>query len=115
MPTSTSARDVFINCPFDLTYKPVFWAVVFTVLRSGFSPRCALETDDSSENRLAKIEAIIEECRYGIHDISRTAGDGDPPLPRFNMPLELGLFFGAKRYGNKNQKAKRALVFVWRA
>jgi hypothetical protein len=110
MPASTSARDVFINCPFDSTYKPVFWAIVFTVLRSGFSPQCALEEDDSSENRLAKIQTIIEECRYGIHDISRTEMDGDPPLPRFNMPLELGLFFGAKRYGNRDQRAKRALV-----
>lgn len=110
MPASTSARDVFINCPFDPTYKPIFWAIVFTVLRSGFSPRCALEADDSSENRLSKIEAIIEECRYGIHDISRTEVDGDPPLPRFNMPLELGLFLGAKRYGNRDQKTKRALV-----
>jgi hypothetical protein len=63
MPTATSARDVFTNGPFDSTYKPDFWAVVFTVLRSGFSPRCALEADDSSENRLAKIQAIIEECR----------------------------------------------------
>jgi len=43
MPTATSARDVFTNGPFDSTYKPDFWAVVFTVLRSGFSPRCALE------------------------------------------------------------------------
>jgi len=110
MPAPTSARDVFINCPFDSTYKPIFWAIVFTVLRSGFSPRCALEADDSSENRLSKIAAIIEECRYGIHDISRTEVDGDPPLPRFNMPLELGLFLGAKRYGNRDQKTKRALV-----
>lgn len=110
MPALTSARDVFINCPFDPTYKPFFWAIVFTTLRSGFIPRCALEADDSSENRLAKIQAIIEECRFGIHDISRTEVDGDPPLPRFNMPLELGLFLGAKRYGNKDQKSKRALV-----
>ena len=110
MPAPTSARDVFINCPFDPTYKPFFWAIVFTVLRSGFVPRCALEADDSSENRLSKIQAIIEECRFGIHDISRTEVDGDPPLPRFNMALELGLFLGAKRYGNKDQKSKRALV-----
>jgi hypothetical protein len=110
MPAPTSARDVFINCPFDPTYKPFFSAIVFTALRSGFVPRCALEADDSSENRLAKIQTIIEECRFGIHDISRTEVDGDPPLPRFNMPLELGLFLGAKRYGNKDQKSKRAFV-----
>lgn len=31
-------------------------------------------------------------------------------LPRFNMPLELGLFLGAKRYGNDAQKKKRCVV-----
>ena len=29
-----------------------------------------------------KIQQIIEECRYGIHDISRTEAAGDPALPR---------------------------------
>jgi hypothetical protein len=27
------------------------------------------------------------------------------------MPLELGLFLGAKRYGNRTQKAKRCIIF----
>src|SRR5262249_13195872 len=31
-------------------------------------------------------------------------------LPRFNMPLELGLFLGAKRFGDGPQKAKRCLI-----
>src|SRR5215204_7729452 len=61
--------------------------------------------------RCSKIQAIIEECRYGIHDISRTEADGDPPLPRFNMPLELGLFLGARQYGNRDQKAKRCVIY----
>src|SRR5215203_6365251 len=87
-------RDVFVNCPFDPHYKPLFYAIVFTVVRSGFRVRCALETDDATENRFSKISVIVKECRYGIHDISRTEADGDPPLPRFNMPLELGLFLG---------------------
>jgi hypothetical protein len=103
-------RDVFINCPFDAEYQDFFWAVVFVVLRSGFRPRCALETDDSSQNRLEKICQIIGQCRYGIHDISRTELDPRSKLPRFNMPLELGLFFGAKRYGGKAQKTKRCIV-----
>ena len=76
------ARDVFINCPFDREYQPFLWAIVFAVIRSGFRARSALETDDSSENRIVKIQAIIETCRYGIHDISRTETDGEPPLPR---------------------------------
>jgi hypothetical protein len=31
-------------------------------------------------------------------------------LPRFNMPLELGLFLGAKRFGDKEQHKKNALI-----
>lgn len=104
------ARDVFINCPFDATYKPLFYAIVFSIIRSGFTPRCAIEVDDSAQVRLTKIESIIEECRYGVHDLSRTETDGDPPLPRFNMPLELGVFLGARRYGDSLQKRKRALI-----
>lgn len=107
---ATAARDVFINCPFDDAYREFFYAIVFTVMRSGFRARCSLETDDASENRLSKIETIIEQCRYGIHDVSRTELDGVPPLPRFNMPMELGIFLGAKRYGDKPQKAKRCIV-----
>jgi hypothetical protein len=103
-------RDVFINCPFDGGYQDFFKAIVFVVVRSGFQARCALETDDSSENRFEKICSIIAECRYGIHDISRTEIDKGSKLPRFNMPLELGVFLGAKRFGAKAQKSKRCII-----
>lgn len=64
---------------------------------------------DGGEPRIGKIQGIIEACRLGIHDISRT--ELNPAgLPRFNMPLELGLFLGAKRYGSGAQKQKRCLV-----
>lgn len=106
-----ASRDVFINCPFDRDYRAIFDALVFTVIRSGFRARSALEGDDASENRLTKIQRIIAECRYGVHDISRTEADGDPPLPRFNMPLELGLFLGAKHYGDSIHRRKRCLIF----
>lgn len=103
-------RDVFINCPFDSDYQRLFYAIVFVVLRSGFSPRCALETDDASENRFEKICTIVRQCRFGIHDISRTEPDLQTGLPRFNMPLELGVFLGAKRFGGTAHKSKRCLV-----
>lgn len=102
-------KAVFINCPFDGAYLPFFHAIVFTVLRCGFKPRCALETVDSAGTRIAKIEKLIEECTLGIHDISRTELNA-AGLPRFNMPLELGLFLGAKRFGDEKQKRKRCLV-----
>ena len=104
------ARDVFINCPFDAAYKPLFYAITYAVIRSGFKPRSALEADDGAEVRLLKIQTIIEQCRYGVHDLSRTEADGNPPLPRFNMPLELGIFLGARRFGGPDHAKKRALI-----
>ena len=103
--------DVFINCPFDSEYKAIFNAIVYTVVRSGYRARCALETDDAAENRLGKIINIIGECPYGIHDISRTETSGEPPVPRFNMPLELGLWLGARHLGRADQADKRCIVF----
>ena len=75
-------RAVFINCPFTPDYRAHFRAIIFTIIRSGFTPRCALETDDGSENRFDKICKIIGECRYGIHDISKTEPDPLSGLPR---------------------------------
>ena len=51
---------------------------------------------------------LIEACPLGIHDLCRTELDPAVNLPRFNMPLELGLFLGARRYGS--QRDKRCLV-----
>jgi hypothetical protein len=103
-------NNVFVNCPFDKAYTPLLQVIVYTVYRCGFVPQCALAEDDATDNRLDKIIRLVENCRYGIHDISRIeltpAG-----LPRFNMPFELGIFFGAKKLGSPNQKNKNALVF----
>jgi hypothetical protein len=102
--------SVFINCPFDALYSPLFEAITFCVYHCGFHPRCALEVDDSSQVRIEKINTIIRGCRLAVHDISRTEADGTPPLPRFNMPLELGIFLGAKAFGSGEQKRKAAVV-----
>lgn len=102
--------NVFINCPFDSAYRPLFEAVTFAVYDCGFYPRCALEVDDSSQVRIEKINAIIKQCRLAIHDVSRTQLDKWTRLPRFNMPLELGLFLGAKAFGSGEQKKKAAIV-----
>ena len=102
--------SVFLNCPFDDRYKKMLYAIVFTVYRCGFMAKSALGEDNALQNRLSKIEQLIAECKYGIHDISRTETNKNS-LPRFNMPFELGIFFGAKKFGNKVQKGKVALVF----
>jgi hypothetical protein len=109
-PKRSPETSVFINCPFDDGYKPLFEAVVFTVIDCGLHARCFLEIDDGSEVRFEKIIRIIGECRFGVHDISRTELDGANGLPRFNMPLELGLFLGAKRFGGGVQLTKTCLI-----
>ena len=103
--------DVFINCPFDKDYNPLFEAILFAIYLCGFRPRCAKEEDNGGSVRIEKINRIIRECRIGIHDISRTELDALNQLPRFNMPFELGLFLGAKEYGGKNQKSKICVIF----
>ena len=105
-------EGVFLNYPFDRSYEPILYAIVFTVCSAGLTPRSALETDDATENRLEKLFRIIRECRYGIHDISRTELDPVYTLPRFNMPLELGIFLGAKRFGGRQQKRKACLILA---
>lgn len=79
--------SVFINCPFDPDYKPLFHALVFGIQECGLIPRCALEIEDSSEIRISKISRLIGECRFAVHDLSRVEL-GASGLPR-NMPLEL--------------------------
>jgi hypothetical protein len=103
-------NSVFINCPFDSAYRPLFEAVTFAVYDCGFYPRCALEVDDSSQVRIEKITTIIQQSRLAIHDVSRTQLDKGTRLPRFNMPLELGVFMGAKAFGGPEQKRKVAIV-----
>ncbi|MCY7351747.1 MAG: nucleotide-binding protein [Cytophagaceae bacterium] len=110
MPEPISYRSqVFINCPFDDAYKPLFRAIVFTVHACGFTARCAQEDDNSADVRIHKIIRIIDACHYGIHDISKADLDDNTKLARFNMPLELGIFIGAHhfapaRHYNRNKK-----------
>jgi hypothetical protein len=58
-----------------------------------------LEVDDSSQVRIEKITEII-----------RTQLDRGTRLPRFNMPLELGIFLGAKAFGSPDDQNKVAII-----
>ncbi|CAM4066958.1 hypothetical protein [Roseateles saccharophilus] len=82
---------VFINCPFDDEYKPLFDAIVFTIHDLGFQARHAL-IDNSSVIRVERIATEIATCKYSIHDMSRVEV-GANKLPRFNMPFEAGIAY----------------------
>ena len=102
--------QVFVNCPFDKGYEPLLNAIVFAITDLGFVARSAREEDDGGDFRLEKIQRIIGECKYGVHDISAVTLDTKNNLPRFNMPLELGLFLGCKRYGGRSHNSKVSLI-----
>lgn len=99
------SKSVFINCPFDPVWQDNFRAIVFTILACEFKPRCSLEQDDTGDVRIQKIMEIIEQCKYGIHNLSRENA-------RMNMPLELGLYIGCRQYNpDKKHRDKKYLVF----
>jgi hypothetical protein len=114
MPRDSTASgyvtNVFINCPFDVEFEPLFHAIVFAVIQCGYTVRCALEADDTDATRIDRIYRLIEDCRFGVHDISRIEHDTVNNLPRFNMPFELGLFLGARRFGTRPHRDKHCLV-----
>ena len=102
--------DIFINCPFDEEYQPIFHALLFTTIYCGFRPRASLECNDSGRVRFEKLLDIIASCGCGIHDLSRTELDHYNSLPRFNMPFELGLFLGARYLGEQRFRSKHCLI-----
>jgi hypothetical protein len=65
---------------------------------------------DAGEVRMSKILRLVRGCRLGLHDISRTTLDEVNGLPRFSMPLELGLFLGATHFGVAEQRRKRSII-----
>jgi hypothetical protein len=101
---------VFLNVPFDKTYETFLRTLVYTVHDCGFVSRCAQEIQDGGQVRLSKIYELIRGSKYGIHDLSRTGLDRIHRLPRFNMPLELGIFLGARTFGRREQQSKGCLI-----
>ncbi len=105
-PTPDPTRSVFINCPYDAEFAPLFDAIVFAAVCCGFVPRSALESGGVAEPRMARITRAMFSSKYSIHDLSRCKGEGSEQLARFNMPLELGIAI-ARRYTATDEAQKR--------
>lgn len=106
-------KSVFINCPLDEEYEGILQAMLFCVVYLGFLPRIATERADSAENRLSKIIELIEASRYSIHDLSRCQARTAGEYFRLNMPFELGIDFGCRRYVERC-KDKKILILEQR-
>src|SRR5687767_5016753 len=104
------SRNVFVNCPFDSDYRPLLSPLLFTIVYVGFIPRIASERSDSGENRIDKICALIRECQYSMHDLSRLRASQAGEFSRMNMPFELGIEYGCRVFGNPSFRTKKCLV-----
>jgi hypothetical protein len=87
----TDPNAVFLNIPYDEEFHRLYLAYIVGLHVLGFTPRIASGIP-GGERRLDRVIALIQSCRYSIHDLSRVELSPAPPAtPRFNMPLELGM------------------------
>lgn len=106
-------QNVFVNCPFDNDYLSLLRPMVFCIYRLGFQPRIASERLDGTEPRIEKIIELIEGSKYAIHDLSRMKARKAGELFRLNMPLELGIDIGCKRFKGPDDgpwRGKKCLI-----
>ena len=103
-------RNVFINCPFDTNYVDLLRPMVFCILALGFEPRIALERADGAETRIDKIVELIDESKFGVHDLSRLRAVKTGEYFRLNMPFELGIDYACRMYRGEPWASKRILV-----
>ncbi|HYH87394.1 MAG TPA: hypothetical protein VEX60_18215 [Pyrinomonadaceae bacterium] len=103
-------KNVFINCPFDPEYYPLLRPLLFTIVYLGFNPKIALERSDSGEQRIDKICELIKKSKYSIHDLFRLKSKKRGEFYRLNMPFELGVDYGSRRFALNYLKRKKYLI-----
>lgn len=103
-------QNIFINCPFDEDYRQLLLGVVFTVLYFGYNPRLSLERADSAESRIDKVTGLIKDSKFGIHDLSRLLSTSAGEIYRMNMPFELGIDYGCKKFKGGRWSTKKILI-----
>ena len=103
-----NSNAVFLNIPYDEEFQKLYIAYIVGLSQLGFDPRITSGIP-GGERRLDRVLALIQSCRYSIHDLSRVELSVAPPAtPRFNMALELGLtIIWAKMH------PKRHTWFLW--
>lgn len=102
--------NVFVNCPFDSDYVSLLRPLLFTIVCLGYSPRIASERLDSGEPRIEKIIDLIQQSKYGIHDLSRLISSETGEIFRLNMAFELGVDFGCRSFAGGEASSKKLLI-----
>ncbi len=87
MPRPRRIESVFLNIPYDETFEKLYLAYVVGLTQLGLRINFALAVPN--QGRLNTIISLIEQSEFSIHDLSRI--ESPRGIPRFNMPVELGL------------------------
>jgi hypothetical protein len=111
-PLAKFETNIFVNCPFDEKYLALLHPMLFSILYLGFNPRIALERYDAGEQRIEKICELIAQSKYSIHDLSRLQSKKKNEYFRLNMPFELGIDYGTRRFGDGGHREKRFLILA---
>ena len=91
MPPLPDPNAVFLNIPYDEEFSRLYVAYIVGLTQLSLVPHLTTEIP-GGDRRLSKIFKLIQSCRYSIHDLSRVeVGAAPTDVPRFNMPLELGM------------------------
>jgi hypothetical protein len=91
VPPLPNPNGVFLNIPYDVEFSSLYIAYIVGLCQLGMVPHLATEIP-GGKRRLDRILELIRGCRYSIHDLSRVEVSPSPSaVPRFNMPLELGM------------------------
>ena len=99
-----AAPSVFLNIPYDQGFSDLYLAYIAGAAAFGLVPRAAIEIPGGAL-RLNRIFALLLECRYSIHDVSRLE-------PRFGMPFELGLALAWSEFNESGRIVPRS-EHIW--
>ncbi len=80
-------QSAFLNIPYDDQFEELYLAYIVGLTQLGLHINATLAVPN--QGRLGRIVGLIEESDVWIHDLSRI--ELSSGIPRFNMPLELGL------------------------
>jgi len=84
---SIRIQSVFLNIPYDAQFENLYLAYIVGLTQLGLKINVTLAVPN--QGRLERIVGLIEKSDVSIHDLSRI--EISSGVPRFNMPLELGL------------------------
>lgn len=104
MPKPKKLESVFLNIPYDSLFEDLYVSYIVGLTQLGINVTATLAYPN--QDRLGKIIELIERSNFSIHDLSRI--EGSHGIPRFNMPLELGIAL----YRSKMTKHRHA-VYVF--